>query len=396
MKTVNECRSCSSNSLEVIFSKPESPVAGRFLKKEELDKEQLYPLTLCICDNCGLVQITEEVDSQELFRDYRYLSSISGTGRKHFEDFASWLKNYFGPRFFYVEVGANDGVLLKPLVDKYGFSVVGVDPAENIETPQGVVILRDFFSKSFAEKLKPSLMAMPVIVVGSNVFAHIPTIHDILDGIEILIEDGGYFVMEVNYALDVLNHGMFDSVYHEHFFYWSVSSLEHILCSHGMYINHVEWLPMHQSTIRVVASRIKNSPIFNNNSVEKYKAIEKYSKLSQYYSWVDAFAKYKKMLLELMIQAEKYRGVCAYGAAGRATMFFDDFKFKKIDFVIDESKERVGRYVPKSHYPIVLPIELYTNPTQACIISAWTYESEIRNKEKFYRGKWLVPFQEFR
>ena len=399
MNVLTTCRSCGSTYLDGIFYKPKAPVAGRFLKKEELEREVLYPLTLAMCKTCGLVQVLETIEAEELFKDYRYLSSVSGTLVKHFNDYAAWLNKHFGTGYTYIDVGANDGILLKPLVRNYQLRAVGIDPALNIEVPEDILVLKDFFGKEIAAKLsvEPAVTEKPIVVTGSNVFAHIPSMHDVLDGVELLIKDDGYFIAEVNYASDILKFVMFDSVYHEHLFYWSVSSLEHILHAHGMYINYVEWLPMHGGSIRVVASKIEESPLFPRTdfySVDKFKCIENYLHVASADVWKSRYKRYTSILYDFAQRLQQYNTVSAYGAAGRATMFFDDLPFKDVAYVIDESEERINRYVPKVHYPILPPEELYVFPTEACVISAWTYKNEIKSKERFYTGRWLVPFEQ--
>jgi SAM-dependent methyltransferase len=389
VKHRDTCAVCGSAELQLFLYFPEMPLAGGFLHADEVDREQLYTLDVAYCAVCGLVQVLTVVGSDVLFSDYRYSSSTTTTLSSHFERYAEWLKNRLDPGLV-VEFGCNDGVLLDPL-QRRGVRAVGIDPAANVATlarARGLDVVGGFFDADSGARLRGQHGPADV-VTGSNVFAHIDDIHAVMKGVDALLADDGAFIVEVHYLADIVRGMQFDSIYHEHLYYYSIHSLAYLF---GMYdLSVVEVIPVssHGGSVRVVARRAAASPEVHP-SVDKYLAAERYMGLGDPGTYAVLQDRWDGVLDALRAELAG-RDLCAYGAAGRAVMLLSMLALDNVAYVIDESPLRAGRVVPKLHIPIEFPARLYEDPRDACLITAWTYRDEIMRKEPYYRGEWITP-----
>jgi SAM-dependent methyltransferase len=343
------------------------PLAGNFVLQEELEDVKLYPMDLVVCLDCSLVQILNVVDPNVLFIDYRYLSSVTDTLKKHFQEYAVLLKKEILPdrNPFLVEIGCNDGVLLAPL-KKMGIDVLGVDAAENVvqlARQRGVEVINGYFHESIAEHIVKQYRKADLIT-ASNVFAHIDDLDEVLRGVEKLLESNGTFIVEVHYIVDLLKTFQFDTVYHEHLCYYSVHALQALYARFGFVVTNIQRLPMHGGAVRVYAKRassknIEISPVveemleeehvFGIHNVEIYKEFGK------------EVEKYRDKLRHFLGERKSLgRTLSAYGAAGRATILLNYCGLDNsiVEYVVDESPFRVGRYVPGVRLPIMARTEL--------------------------------------
>ncbi|MEO0531842.1 MAG: methyltransferase domain-containing protein, partial [Planctomycetota bacterium] len=252
------CRGCLGDRLVTFLDYGNVPLAGDFIKPEQVGTESIYPMDLSFCEDCSLVQITNVVDADELFTDYRYLSSVTSTLMGHFREYAQVLKSRLSSKEnpLVVEFGCNDGVLLTPL-GRLGVKAVGVDAAENVvelARGKGLDVRHGYFGGDLAGQLRQAYGPADIIT-ASNVFAHIDDLDNVMRGVDGLLATDGTFCVEVHYVLDLVETVQFETVYHEHLCYYSLKALGSLYKRFGLAIVDAERLPMHGGAIRVFAQR---------------------------------------------------------------------------------------------------------------------------------------------
>jgi len=396
--THSTCRACGSNDLELLIDYGEMPLAGGFLLPEERSK--MYPLRLARCVNCTLMQVLDTIPPDKIFRRYSYTSSTTRTLVEHFAQMGAELvegENAKGE--LVVEFGCNDGVLLRPLLAA-GAKVVGVDPSDvalRASQKQDWPLINDYFNEAVARQVLAQY-GPARIVTGNNVFAHADDLHAILDGVTALLEDDGVFVFEVHYQGDLLNLVQYDTVYHEHVCYYSLTSLTCLLSKHGLKIIDALPIPIHSGSIRVTAARA-TSKRAGTPSVSQMLESEKNWDVGRFIRQVETRRVSLRRLVEDLSKAD--RRVVAYGAAGRATILLNYVGLGPdlIEYVVDMSPLRYGRLVPGVLIPIVPPKVFHASPPDYAIMTAWNYEAEIVAKEHTFLaggGRFIVPLPEIR
>ena len=253
---ISSCRSCGNPNLKPIISFGSTPLADALLTEEQLKKpEFIVPLDLVFCPNCTLVQITETVDPEILFcRDYPYFSSTSKAYLKHSRENAEELimSRKLNSNSLVVEPASNDGYMLKNFLE-HGITVLGIDPAEGpvqVARKAGIPTLCTFFGKDLANKLREDGLLADV-VIANNVLAHVPDLNVFVEGIRIILKDNGVAVIEVPYVVDLISNCEFDTIYHQHLCYFSVTALDHLFRRHSLFLNDVRHLPVHGGSLRL-------------------------------------------------------------------------------------------------------------------------------------------------
>lgn len=397
------CRICGSSNLTVFLDYGNVPLAGGFLTKERLEEEKLYPLDIAVCLDCSLVQILNVVSPEALFSEYRYLSSVTQTLSQHFREYAELLCRDVLPKdnSFIVEIGCNDGVLLEPL-HEMGVKALGVDPASNVvevAKQRGLEVINDYFTVAVAERIAAEFRKADVIT-ASNVFAHIDDLDEVMRGVDLLLAPDGTFVVEVHYIVDLMESLQFDTVYHEHLCYFSLHALSTLYHRYGFEIVDVEHLPMHGGSIRMFVQRSQVSKGRKSETLEQMMEYEHrlgINKSEIYIRFGQQVTQYRDRLLELLLERRRDgRTLSGYGAAGRATMLLNFCRIDNsiMEYIVDASPFRFGRYVPGVRIPIVPPSTLTERPTDDCLITAWNYRAEIIDKERTYLeqgGKFILP-----
>jgi SAM-dependent methyltransferase len=397
------CRICGSNNLMVFLDYGNVPLAGGFLTKEQLEEEKLYPLDIAVCLDCSLVQVLNVIPPETLFTDYRYLSSVTQTLSQHFREYAEVLRRVVSSKdnSFVVEIGCNDGVLLRPL-QNMGVKVLGVDPASNVvevARQQGVKVINNYFTVAVAERIAAEFGKADVIT-ASNVFAHIDDLDEVMRGVDLLLTPHGTFIVEVHYIVDLVESLQFDTVYHEHLCYYSLHALATLYHGYGFEIVDVERLPMHGGSIRVFSQRSQASQRRKSETLKQMMECEYRLGINTselYIRFGQQVVQYRDRLLSLLLK-RKQEGhtLSGYGAAGRATTLLNFCKIdgSMMEYIVDASPFRFGRYVPGVHIPIVPPSTLTERPTDDCLITAWNYRAEIIAKEQTYLardGTFILP-----
>lgn len=403
MTEIKKCRLCDSVDLVTFLKLGTMPLAGNFLTKDQIGKEPSYPLDVCFCKNCTSVQVREMIPRDTFFKDYRYLSSVAAKSvLRHFTQYAEEIKNRFMPNGgFVVEVACNDGILLKPLTD-LGLNALGVDPATNvvkIAMERGLNVIDDYFGLDLSNKLVKKFGKANVIV-GNAVFAHIDDMNDIFKGVWNLLDDKGAFIFEVNYLGDMIDELQYDVIYHEHTLYHSVLALKRFLEKHNMKIFDVKHLPIRGGTIRIYACK-KNADFTISDNVYKILDTEKqkkYDKLETYNEFARRCEEHKKKILDLLYKLKNSGNkIIGYGMSGRGNTMLNYWKVntKILDYGIDASPERHGRFVPGQHIPIYPPGSL--EGVRYVLLLAWIFADDIIQKENEFvkkGGKFIIPFPE--
>ncbi len=395
------CRGCSSTDIHLFLDLGEMPLAGGFLKEKNFAKELKFPLKLYFCQKCGLVQVLDIINSDVLFSQYNYVSSVISSLADHFKNYADFLKkNYLNKKNSKIlEFGSNDGVLLQYFKDEKNIESYGIDPSINVSKiakEKGLKIWTDYFNQESVEKIIKQIGKVDV-VTGSNVFAHMDNIHEIIDATKKILKPNGVFIVEVHYLLDLFKDFQYDTVYHEHMSYYSVSSLKEIFKLHNLKIIDVQRLTTHGGSIRVISS-FENADLKIKPSVNKLIKLEKNINLSNLKKFEKQVITHKKKLIKLLDKLKKEnKTIAGYGAAGRATILLNycGIDQKYLDYIVDVSPLRAGKFMPGVHIPIIKPEQARKNPPDYFLITAWNYADSILAQEKklINQGtKFIVPF----
>ena len=351
------CRGCEGRSLEIVFDFGPMPLAGGFLAGQEaIPSEERYPLQVHVCRTCALVQILDPVDPDVLFRDYAFSSSTVAPLVQHFDGYAEWLVKRFKPSRV-VEFGCNDGILLAPLGTR-GVRAVGVDISENITAmarDKGLDVVTGYFDEGTAETIV-SRVGKADVVTGSNAFAHNDRPEVILDAARVALADDGRLCLEVMYAGDLLEQLQWDTLYHEHLTFYSLSSLQVLLNRYDFEVEHAERIPMHGGSLRVAAARRgRTAP---DPSVAELLAYERESGIDRADTWIDFGTRIVRkidVVKRTFGELGRSKRIWGYGAAGKATMWVNACGMDYLEGMVDASPLRAGKLMPGTHTPILFP-----------------------------------------
>lgn len=389
-----ECAVCGNKELQTIMKYGDVPLAGYFPNNLDAVADFTYNMDLVYCEQCTLVQTDSIVDAGVLFEDYRYMSSIGLTG--HFKSVAKMLVDDFNPKEV-LEIGSNDGVLLLPL-QELGVNAVGVDPASNVvdvAIAKGCNVYKDYFSEEFVKQ--NNLENRFDMVISNNCFAHIDDIHSIVRGSKLALKTGGRMSIEVHYIKDLINKTQYETVYHEHLYYYSVTALNYLFKQYGMTIERVDFIPIHGGSIRVI---VNNKDLELSNQVNEILSKESELGLTSFNHFkhfgeisIKHINSVKSMVSMLKESGAKIAG---YGASGRGNIFCKlcNLTPDTIDYIVDESPERMWRFTPSTGIPIVPKEELENNQPDYIFIFAWNYSKMIIDKLKGRGFKFIIAFPE--
>lgn len=405
--TAGRCRFCDTSLKDTVVDLGMSPLCESFLSKGDLDKmEPFYPLVIRVCPECFLVQLSEYVRVEEIFTEYAYFSSYSTAWLKHAEDYVRMISDRLAlsSESLVIELASNDGYLLQYFV-KRGIPCLGIEPAANVAEAAkkvGVDTLVAFFNQATANRLRASGKAAD-LVLGNNVLAQVPDLNSFVAGIPLVLKPGGTATFEFPHLLRLFEGRQFDTIYHEHFSYFSLLTTEAIFARHGLTIFDVDELWTHGGSLRIYARHASDASRPVGNRVRDLRAREEaagYKRLETYTRFEEEVRETKRRLLEVLIAAKRAgKRIAGYGAPGKGNTLLNycGIRGDFIDFTVDRNPYKHGKFLPGSHIPIFPPAYLDEAKPDYILILPWNLKDEITKQLEHARGwgaKFIVPIPE--
>jgi len=401
------CRGCGAVELTPVLDLGSTPLANALLERDRLDRpETTYPLELVFCPNCTLVQINYTVDPKELFSDYVYFSSFSDGMLAHAETLVDGIvtARKLNSDSLAIEIASNDGYLLQYYLAR-GVPVLGVEPAANIAAvaskERGVRTLCRFFGPGLAQELADQGIVCDVLH-AHNVLAHVADLEGVVKGIAALLEDDGIAVIEVPSVRDMIERTEFDTIYHEHLCYFSLTALDWLFSHNGLHIVDAKRVPIHGGSLRIVAGKARSSARQAVDSLLREEAELGMCCVDYYCRFADQVrtlcANLSGLIADLKSQGKR---VAVYGASAKGSTLLNLCRFNgdTFDFVADRSTVKQGRFTPGTHLPIVSPDRLLQDMPDYALLLTWNFMDEILEQQEAYRargGRFIVPIPELR
>jgi hypothetical protein len=401
---MKSCRFCGGELRTTFVDLGTSPLCESYPSTADLNRgETYYPLHVYVCERCFLVQLEEYESAENIFSDYAYFSSYSDSWLKHAENYRNKMMTQFGlgEHSFVVEVASNDGYLLQYFVQRK-VPVLGIEPAANVAkvaVEKGVPTLVRFFGVQVAKELA-SQGRCADLVLGNNVLAQVPDLNDFVEGLKILMKAEGVLTLEFPHLLRLIEHNEFDTIYHEHFSYFSMLTTVRILEAHGLKAFDVEELSTHGGSLRVYACRDTAQSHSISARVAKVTADEEKAGLSSlkgYESFALQVKRTKWALVEFLLTAAREgKRVAGYGAPGKSATLLNYCGIGKdlIEYTVDRSPYKQGRFLPGSRIPIYHPDRIRETKPDYVVILPWNLKDEIKQQLQFIRewgGRFVVP-----
>ncbi len=403
VKKIKACRICNKEALVQFLPLGRIPLPNGFIEHKNLKKiEARYPLNVALCTHCGLVQLLDIVDPEEMFHNYVYIPSTSKTRMNNFAEIASQARQRFAVTTdsLVIDIGSNDGSLLS-FFKGHGIKTLGIDPAENlakIAELKGIETVNDYVSARLARKLRKAKGGAKVIT-ATNVVAHIKDLHDLLSAVEILLADDGVFICEFPYLLDLIQNNQFDTIYHEHLSYFSIKPLLNLLSQVELECIDIERTAIDGGSLRVFLAKKKNKRPLNSKiaAMQKAELVYGLGSIETFNSFADRVRKIRTDLHTTLADLKsKGKTIAAYGAAAKGNILLNYCKIgnRLIDFIADSTPYKQGLYTPGTHIPIYPESEILGRMPDYILITAWNFAKEIKDKEKKYTaqgGKFIIP-----
>jgi len=401
------CRFCKSLSLHTFVDLGMSPLCESFLAADQLNQmEPFYPLHVYVCENCLLVQLQEYVRPEDIFTEYAYFSSYSDTWLRHSKDYADMVVERFnlGLHSRVVELASNDGYLLQYFVQK-GIPVLGIEPAANVaETAisKGVTTVVKFFGSKTAHEVAGA-SGKADLIIGNNVLAQVPDLNDFVAGMQILLKPDGIITMEFPHLMSLMESNQFDTIYHEHFSYFSFAVVERVFAAHALTLFDVEKLSTHGGSLRIYACHTEDAGKQVTTRVKVLKAAEEAAgvlRIDTYFSFAKKVEETKHKLLEFLIEAKREgKSIAGYGAPGKGNTLLNycGVRTDFIDYTVDRNPYKHGKYTPGTHIPIFHPNKISETKPDYVFILPWNLKDEIMKQLAYineWGGRFVIPIPE--
>lgn len=385
------------------------PLCESYVSEDKMNQmEPFYPLHVYVCEQCFLVQLHEYVSPAEIFTEYAYFSSYADSWVQHAKRYTEMIVEQLTltANSFVVELASNDGYLLQHFVAK-GIPVLGIEPAANVAEAarkKNVPTLVKFFGRQTASELIAE-RGKADLVLGNNVLAQVPDINDFVAGIKVLLAPHGVVTIEFPHLMKLMEENQFDTIYHEHFFYFSLLSAERIFAAHGLTLFDVEELPTHGGSLRIYGHHAEDK---THSVTERYRELAKREKaagierLDTYATFAEKVKETKRKLLEFLIEAKrKGKTIVGYGAPGKGNTLLNycGVRVDFIDYTVDRNTYKQGKFLPGTHIPIFPPEKIRETKPDYVLILPWNFKDEIMDQVGYIRewgGQFVVPIPEVR
>jgi hypothetical protein len=403
------CRFCGTPLYQTVVDLGMSPLCESYLRQDQLNgMEAFYPLHVYVCDNCFLVQLEEYVSPEKIFTEYAYFSSYSDSWLEHARAYTRMATERFGidNTSLVVELASNDGYLLQYFV-KEGVRVLGVEPALNVAEEalrKGIPTLPRFFGVGLANEMA-SMGQQADLLIGNNVLAQVPDLNDFVKGMQIVLKPKGAITMEFPHLLELIKEHQFDTIYHEHFSYFSFTTVEKIFAGHNLKLFDVERIPTHGGSLRIYACHAEDGSKQVSRRCDALRSYEEKAGVTNpdyYISFSEKVKETKRKLLEFLISTKKQRkSIAGYGAPGKGNTLLNYCGVRSdfVDYTVDRSPYKQGKFLPGTHIPIFGPAKIDETKPDYLLILPWNFKDEIIKQMAHIRnwgGKFVVPIPEVR
>jgi SAM-dependent methyltransferase len=406
---MSACRFCGSVLQHTLVDLGMSPLCESYLTRDQLNQmEPFYPLHAKVCERCFLVQVDEYVGSEHIFGEYAYFSSYSDSWVAHARAYTDHIARRLrlDANSLVIELGSNDGYLLQHFAAR-GIPVLGIEPAANVAQAaarKGVPTLIRLFGLETARELVDSGKQADLII-GNNVLAQVPNLNSFVAGMKLVLTPGGVITMEFPHLVRLMDENQFDTIYHEHFSYFSFSTVERIFAAHRLTLFDVQELPTHGGSLRIYArhSTDDSKPIGNRvTELRTREDLAGFNRLERYASFTEQVHETKRKLLEFLIAAKRAgRSVAGYGAPGKGNTLLNycGIRTDFLDYTVDRNPYKHGKFLPGTHIPIFSPEKIKETRPDYVMILPWNLKDEIMQQMADIRawgGQFVVPIPEVR
>jgi len=403
------CRFCGSPLQHTFVDLGMQPLCESYIGPDQLNQmEPFYPLHTYVCDNCFLVQLEEYVAPEEIFSEYAYFSSYSEAWLKHAKNYVEMItdKLELNEKSQVVEVGSNDGYLLQYFAQR-GIPVLGVEPAANVAEVairKGIPTIVKFFGLETASELATEKKHADLLI-GNNVLAQVPDLNGFVESLKILLQPIGVITMEFPHLMRLMDGNQFDTIYHEHFSYFSFFTVEKVFAAHGLTIFDVEELPTHGGSLRIYARHsedISKPVTLHVDELRAKEEAEGFTNLEKYFSFAEKVKETKRNLLDFLINLKRNKkSIVGYGAPGKGNTLLNycGIRADFLDYTVDRNPHKQGKFLPGTHIPIFHPDKIKETRPNYVLILPWNIKEEIMDQMS-HIGKWdgrfVVPIPEVR
>ncbi len=407
--TTSCCRFCETPLRHTFVDLGMSPLANRYLTRKQLQQmEPFYPLHVYVCDQCFLVQLEEFESPEHIFSDYAYFSSYSDTWLQHSKAYTEKVVKHFGldTRSQVIEIASNDGYLLQYFKEK-GIPVLGIEPAENVAAvalEKGIPTLVQFFGEEMARHLLAEGIQADLLI-GNNVLAHVPGLNDFVKGLKLLLKPQGIITIEFPHLMRLMAENQFDTIYHEHFSYFSFLTVQKVFAAHGLTLFDVEELPVHGGSLRIYARHTDDPSQPMRQRVTDLIAREEaagLTRLELYLSFGEQVKQTKRRILHFLITAKNAgKSIVGYGAPakGNTLLNYCGIRSDFLGYTVDRNPYKQGHFLPGTHIPILHPDKIKEDKPDYLLILPWNLREEIMEQMAYIRewgGQFVVLIPEVR